>query len=380
MSTQKISRGHPLMALLAVLGGWVGGRVATWEAPLPPLLQTASAAIAPSVSGGQSLPTGLAYADDAPPAPAPPGYLPYPGAMLMPMPVRGPNYYPEPGMRRGSFDPAGGWSQGRAGVTNLPRLRDEFDRPGASFIPPPRFFAPEVAGAAPLPPGTPASPPRARRWSMDAWALVRRDGAGGLSSAGALPASYGASQAGGVLRYRLSLRDPRRPTLYLRSTATIGQLRETAAALGFSARPLARLPVIAAVEGRVTEYAGQRRVQGAAMAVTELPPFPLPAGLRGESYVQAGYVAGRFATPFVDGQFRADRALLNLRGIDLRLGAGIWGGAQKGATRLDAGPSATIAVPLPRNAAMRVAVDWRFRLMGNAVPDSGPALTVSTGF
>lgn len=264
-------------------------------------------------------------------------------------------------------------------ATNLPRVREEFAHPDASFIPPPRFFAPEVAGAL-LPAGNPASPPRARRWSMDAWALIRRDGSGGLSSAGALPASYGASQAGGVLRYRLSLRDPRRPALYLRSTATTGQLRETAAAMGFSARPLATVPVVAAVEGRVTEYSGQRRVQGAAMAVTELPPFPLAAGFRGESYVQAGYVAGRFATPFVDGQFRADRGLFNMRGLDLRFGAGAWGGAQKGAARLDAGPTATIAVPLPRNAAMRVAVDWRFRLAGNAVPNSGPALTVSTGF
>jgi hypothetical protein len=147
-----------------------------------------------------------------------------------------------------------------------------------------------------------------------------------------------------------------------------------------SPRPLPGLPVIAALEGRLTEQGGARRIQPVAMAVTQLPYFALPGGLRGEAYVQAGYVAGRFATPFADGQFRVDRALFSLGKAEARLGGGLWGGAQKGAGRLDAGPSASLALPLGKGLFGRAAVDWRFRVAGDADPGSGPALTLSAGF
>jgi hypothetical protein len=72
--------------------------------------------------------------------------------------------------------------------------------------------------------------------------------------------------------------------------------------------------------------------------------------------------------------------LLSVGKVDTRIGAGIWGGVQKGAARLDAGPSASVAMPLGRGTNGRIAIDWRFRLAGEAVPDSGPALTLSAGF
>ena len=121
-------------------------------------------------------------------------------------------------------------------------------------------------------------------------------------------------------------------------------------------------------------------IRPAGFIVTELPPLALPLGLRGEAYGQAGYVGGKFATPFADGQLRADRAFLSLARFDVRLGAGLWGGAQKGASRLDAGPSLTIGRPLGRSASMRLAADWRFRVAGKAAPGSGPAVTLSAGF
>jgi hypothetical protein len=155
---------------------------------------------------------------------------------------------------------------------------------------------------------------------------------------------------------------------------------ENTAALGLSARPLPRVPVVAAIEARLTDQDGKRRYQPVAMAVTELPPFPLPLGLRGEAYAQAGYVAGHFATPFADGQFRADRALFRLGSAQARLGGGLWAGGQKGASRFDAGPSATVSMPLGRGLYGRAAVDWRFRVAGNARPGSGPAVTLSAGF
>ena len=244
----------------------------------------------------------------------------------------------------------------------------------------PSLFAPELAqaggGASPL---SWAPPPRRRRWSADGWALLR-DGRGGSLSPGALPANYGASQAGAVLRYRLHMSSRLRPDAYMRTTSSLGQYRETAAALGLSARPFPGVPLVAAVEGRLTEQAGGRRVQPAAFAYSELPAFALPGRMRAETYLQGGYVGGRFATLFGDGQVRIDRGLWRSGPVEARLGGGIWGGAQRDAARLDAGPSATVALPLGRGAFGRVAVDWRFRVAGDAQPGSGPAVTLSAGF
>lgn len=377
MTRVRMSRGHPLVALLAVLGGWIGGRATTWEpaaavalhAPESPV---AAPGFAADRQGGPQSFFGAGTAYDYPPMPAAGPPVPmFAGYRVAPSPR-----WPEPAWSR---PPVTGRPSFEPDPPSSPaHLADEFAMTDAF----PRFYAPEPPGMARPQAATaqPAlAPPRPRRWSADAWALLRRDQAG-VASAGVLPATYGASQAGAVLRYRLALASRYRPTLYLRTTSSMGQLRETAAAFGFTGRPLPALPVTMGVEGRVTDQGGRRRFQPAALAVTELAPFPLPAGFRGEAYAQGGYVAGAFATPFADGQVRADHALVRVGKIDARVGAGVWGGAQKGAARLDAGPSASVTMPLSHGALGRVAVDWRFRLAGDAVPDSGPAVTLSAGF
>ena len=187
-------------------------------------------------------------------------------------------------------------------------------------------------------------------------------------------------ESGAVLRYRLSMQSPHRPSAYLRTTSTIGSLNETALALGLSARPLARIPIVAAVEGRVVDQAGDRRVQPAVMAVTELPALALPGALQAALYAQGGYVGGRYATPFADGQLRVDRSVLTHGRAEARLGAGAWGGIQEGASRLDAGPGLTLSAPISSKVFGRLAVDWRFRVAGDAEPGSGPAMTVAAGF
>jgi hypothetical protein len=115
-------------------------------------------------------------------------------------------------------------------------------------------------------------------------------------------------------------------------------------------------------------------------AYTEMPPVNLPLGTRAEFYGQAGYVGGNFATAFADGQVRIDRRIIHLGRGELRAGGSAWGGAQKGASRLDVGPTATLGMPLGGTAGARLALDWRFRIAGNAMPTSGPALTLSAGF
>ena len=191
--------------------------------------------------------------------------------------------------------------------------------------------------------------------------------------------SYGASQFGAVLRYRLAPTNLHRPTAYLRTTSALTGAREAEVAAGLALRPLARLPISTAAELRALR-AGQRViVRPAIYAVTELAPFELPLAFSGEAYAQAGYVGGEYATAFIDGQLRVDRKLAHVGPATVRAGGGAWGGAQKGASRLDVGPAATLGMkigPVPS----RLSLDWRFRVAGEAEPADGPALTLSAGF
>ncbi|QHL89999.1 hypothetical protein GVO57_03095 [Sphingomonas changnyeongensis] len=97
----------------------------------------------------------------------------------------------------------------------------------------------------------------------------------------------------------------------------------------------------------------------------------LPHGLRLSGYGQAGLVGLKRRDAFVDALVRVERPL----GARLRLGAALWGGAQPGAARLDAGPQ--LALRLGR---MRIAAEWRQRIAGRARPGSGPALSLGADF
>jgi hypothetical protein len=86
-------------------------------------------------------------------------------------------------------------------------------------------------------------------------------------------------------------------------------------------------------------------------------------------------VVGRRARDlFADGALRLSRQV-----GPVELGAGAWGAAQRGARRLDAGPSLSWRLPVP-NANLRLQADWRFRIAGDAMPRSGPALTLAADF
>ena len=57
-------------------------------------------------------------------------------------------------------------------------------------------------------------------------------------------------------------------------------------------------------------------------------------------------------------------------------GLGLWGGAQPGVYRVDAGPRVTMKV----RDNLKVHFDYRQRLAGNADPGSGPAVTLAGDF
>ena len=82
---------------------------------------------------------------------------------------------------------------------------------------------------------------------------------------------------------------------------------------------------------------------------------------------------------YADGAARIARAIDLGNGRSLAIGGGIWGAAQPGAARLDAGPSAVLRMPVAGRF-LAVALDWRERVIGHAKPGSGIALTVATDF
>lgn len=404
MSGSGSVRGQPLVALLAVLAGWTAGRIVNWEPP--ELAGTAAAASSPD-NGNDTSAVGFVIDGQVGPQSLPGRPLgAYPAAHLPAgatgrLPVYVPNgaAYPALGelMRLQASAPSVGvrpffvWNPagsvwGPSARMFMPRSGRAVD--GNSFdVPTPNRLAPEVPAGSAREQATMAAPspvplpgqPQSKRWSFDSWALLRRDG-GGVLSQGGLPATYGASQDGAILRYRLDRTSRYRPAVYARVTSALNGVRQSATALGISARPVPSLPLVVAAEGRLMDQSGGTSLESAIFAYTELPPLTLRGNWRAETYLQGGYVSGAFATPFADGQVRLDHGLLQLGPAKAYLGGGVWGGAQRGARRLDVGPSASIAFPLSRHMYGRLSLDWRFRMAGNAQPGSGPAVTISAGF
>jgi hypothetical protein len=402
-------RGQPLIMLVAILVSWAAMRAAVWQAPfaLP----------------DRAVNEGWAYRDFAPRFIA----LSEPLGLLQ--------HIRAASVLSGSDEPASAAAKSPVAAgssrTRLAAMGDD-DAFGAPFIAEPgnahsrfipaRYDAPAAANEASVPPVAisprvagghqlllmaalvnlplpemlnqslaaapmPVSPaPRApdagtRRWSGDGWLLLRGNGA--AVSSGPAFASYGGSQMGAVVRYHLAPGSSQRPALYLRASAALNGAPDREVAAGLSVRPLARLPVSVSAELRASNLSSNRatkaRLRPAVTAVTELPQFDLPGGIKGEAYVQGGYVGGPDATAFVDGQLRAARKVVRVGAADVTAGAGVWGGAQKGAARVDVGPSVSVGVA-GDHAGARLGADWRFRVAGNAAPSSGPVLTLSAGF
>lgn len=396
-------RGQPLAVLLAIVGGWTGLRAMTWEAPdwhrETPLADAPAMLAASSTpesvqgdgwfDGGTPWPAGYSY-----PSPAYQGAAvwqgtPIPSAVLpasyaaAAAPIR----IVMAGMQRGqpvvqSGSPGGDTPMLAAGhqlmwMAALARMAVPPEIAAAVGLAPVNYAgqsSPHAPAPVPLSPGL--AQEKADRWSADAWLLLRKEGAQSLAAGRPV---YGGSQAGAVLRYHLAPASGHRPLAYLRTSQAIGGLPQSEAAIGVGVRPVPSFPVTVAAETRAFRSNGKTSFRPAALAYTEFPPVDLPLGFRGDAYLQGGYVGGSFKTPFVDGQLRVDHGIVDADRTDLRLGAGAWGGAQKGAERFDLGPSASARLNLG-GVPSRVSMDWRFRVLGDAEPKSGPAVTVVAGF
>jgi hypothetical protein len=372
-------RGQPLTALAMLLLLWVSARTALWAAsPLEAdqLVMTAKPASAsPVKAGGPVVQTAAEPATSSQiPAPTDSPIRPIP-APVTSVPIEP---VPEPSTRAPEPLPpriaAGHQLLFIAGVSALPMPEEA--RAAATIVDP--VQSPPV-------PYLPTARAESLRWSADGWILWRQGGNGfnlpgaGLPGASLPSGAYGSSQAGMVLRYRLAPDSPLRPTLFLRASSGLYRPRGEELAVGLALRPLPKLPVAVMGEARVTRTSSGDVVRPAVALVSEFPPVSLPLGLRGESYVQGGWVGGKDRTPFIDGQARIDKPVAKSGSAELRLGAGAWGGAQRGANRLDVGPTATLDLPVgPINT--RLSADYRFRVAGDAAPGSGAAVTFSAGF
>jgi hypothetical protein len=204
------------------------------------------------------------------------------------------------------------------------------------------------------------------RLSMSGWAMMRREpGTPSLASNGQL----GGSQAGARILWRFR----RDLALSIRSSAPVGGVQRTAElAAGLRWQPLRNLPIALTAERRQSFGADKAPPAFAIFAEGGVYDRPIVAGFNLDAYLQAGVVGLRDRAGFVDGSATLTRPVWR----QLSAGFGVWGGAQPGLARFDAGPRLSYRI----GGKMRVHVDYRQRLLGHAAPGSGPVLTLAANF
>ncbi len=215
--------------------------------------------------------------------------------------------------------------------------------------------------------GVPSSP-RRDRFQLSAWALIR-DAA---VSRGLVPGgTLGGSQIGARGWFEPG---PEGLALTARVSSPLASRYGSEASVGLGIRKgnfgvilEERLPLDAASSPRpsLTAFGGVSDVR-------------LRGKLRLDAYAQAGVVGLQKHMAFADGSMRIEHPLVG-KATRLSAGAGVWGGAQTGVTRLDVGPQIVARLPVA-GGALRAAGEWRFRVAGNADPGSGPALSIGMDF
>jgi hypothetical protein len=355
-----------------IVVGWAGLRAATLgalpgaemfrilpsEAKAPPIVPTEFPPIepiAPATADAATnfAPAGMSYVQ--------PQVLPASGRTVI-LPV----YYPStsapaaarltellPEPRRQFYSPIPAldeWPLSRLASASMPPLRSSVVSPAQSL---------------------PASLKRGGidRLQLTTWALLRSQSAGvagtpSLASGGTL----GASQAGARLSYNFT----RQIAATLRSTSEVGR-RGGELAAGVRIQPVRGIPLWIDAERRqrIGRYGGGRSAF-ALLFEGGVYDRPMPLHFLLDTYLQGGVVGFHSRDGFIDGGLTLTRPVYK----NFSAGLGVWGGAQPGVYRVDAGPRVTMRV---RNN-VRVHFDWRQRLAGNAAPGSGPAVTLAGDF
>lgn len=349
MSVAAAGRGRPLRFLVALGIGWVGVRVAMlWPVAVAPVIGQPPALALGSPSFLPAALTPMAFA-------APRSAVSQPAAALL---------RPPPIDRR-ARTPAPNPTRVALALLGLVRFGEPAPDPPAPILP-----------GVPRPQQTPPVVAESRgpsRWSGSFW-LVARGDAGGAIAPGSLGGQLGGSQAGLRLAYLLDRRH--RVALAVRATTPLGAGQRELAA-GVEWQPT-RLPLRIVAEQRVVVAGGGKG--GPALGVVGgLGPKRLGGGVTLEAYGQAGVIRRERTERYVDGAAHLAHKLLDLGGAKLDIGTGIWGGAQRGAARLDVGPTLALTLPVAHKS-VRLSLDWRERIAGQARPGSGLAVTLGTDF
>jgi hypothetical protein len=218
-------------------------------------------------------------------------------------------------------------------------------------------------------PAPPAGPPRFDRLQLTAWALLRGTGRGTIPSTSlASGGTLGGSQAGARLTYRFN----QALAATLRSSSSVGGVRGAEVAAGIRWQPLRSIPLAFTAERRegLGRFGG--RSAFALFAEGGVYHRPLFNKIYLDGYIQGGVVGLNNRDLFVDGGATLTRPIWrNISG-----GVGVWGAAQPGLYRLDVGPRISMQV----RRGIKVHADYRQRLIGNAAPPSGPAITLAADF
>lgn len=325
--------GRPLRFLALILGGWIAIRIAIvlpGSDPLPDLIEALIPDVAAAVFGSrQPTPPGIRL--------LPPDVSPPPSAVQTTATFHVPILII-------SHPPAAAPLE----------LADAIDRRRPAAIPSPLAPPAPVRGA--------------NRLSGTAWLLVR-GGPGGTVSGGQL----GASQGG--MRVTYALGSARRFAIAARLAAPLkGPGRE--AALGIEWQPT-RWPVRLIAEQRFVLDGG--RGGPTVGVIGGYGPADFAKGLRIEGYGQAGAIGRDGIEGFVDASARLTHLLGKMGSARIDIGVGAWGSAQRAAERFDIGPSIVATMPVAGKS-IRLAVDWRERVVGAARPGSGPALSIGSDF
>lgn len=366
----------PVRFLAILVVGWAGIRAATlgmipgftvsYAKPLPPADPPPVAAtqfpplppVDPVLIQEWAMPTA-AYPASAPmpvhaPAayyPAYPATYPYPHAVAPPPPP----IPPRPSWQLPAYDSE------PAFYSPLPSLDSWTLSPvtAASF---------PVGKSRPVPAVVSAAParPKLDRLQLSSWALLRgAPGQNTLASGGTL----GGSQAGARLTYAFN----HIVAASLRTSSPVGGSRGVEVAGGIRLTPFRSIPFAITAERRqaISPHGGGCSAF-AVFVEGGLYRQPMPLRFNLDAYVQAGIVGLRGRDYFADGAFAFTRPVWGR----FSAGFGVWGGVQPGVYRIDAGPR--ISMRIRDN--IHVHADWRQRLVGNAEPASGPALTLAADF
>ncbi|MDQ3144046.1 MAG: hypothetical protein M3Q57_04105 [Pseudomonadota bacterium] len=272
------------------------------------------------------------------------------------------SYVPaRPAAPRLALADAGGWSLDEAAAERYAEALPLEQWPLAQIASGSRAPRPSPGQSAPI------VPARLDRLSMSAWAMLRHEpgGASSLASNGIL----GGSQAGARLLWRF---DPRLAASFRTSAPIGGVSRGGEIAAGVRWQPVARIPVAVTAERRHAFGEGVGRSAFALFAEGGVYDRPIVAGFDVDAYLQGGVVGVRDRDLFVDGSASLTRPLWR----DFSGGFGVWGGAQPGLYRIDAGPRLSWRV----GGKIRVHLDYRQRLAGTAAPGSGPVVTIAGDF